>query len=80
MMSKGTEDLMSREGIETLMDRWTNDPAFRTQMRADPEGTVRTAGVSLDAEEWAALRCGGAGRGAILHLSGAAGLRRRARR
>jgi predicted ribosomally synthesized peptide with nif11-like leader len=56
LMNKSMEDLMSREGVETLMDRWTNDPAFRTQLRADPEGAARAAGVDLDTEEWAALR------------------------
>ena len=47
---------MSREAVETLMDRWMNEPAFRTAMRQDPEGTVKRTGVALDADEWAALR------------------------
>jgi len=38
------------------MDRWMNDPGFRQEMRADPEGTVRRSGVELDQDEWAALR------------------------
>lgn len=46
---------MSRQSIETLMDRWTNDSTFRDEMRADPQGTVRRAGVELSAEETAAL-------------------------
>ena len=47
---------MSQVGVEELIDRFTNEPAFREQMRQDPEGAVRTAGVELDEEEWAALR------------------------
>ncbi len=47
---------MSRQAVETLMDRWINEPAFRTQMRQDPEGTVQRSGVQLDADEQAALR------------------------
>ena len=47
---------MSQQGVETLIDRWTNDTAFRQRMQQDPEGTVRAAGVELDVDEWAALR------------------------
>ena len=47
---------MSRESVQTLMDRWINEPAFRTAMRNDPEATTRGSGVELDADEWAALR------------------------
>ena len=47
---------MSQQGVETLIDRWTNDTAFRQRMHQDPEGTVRAAGVELDTDEWAALR------------------------
>lgn len=47
---------MSHETIGKLIDRWINDPAFRQQMRADPEGTVKRSGTQLDADEWAALR------------------------
>ncbi len=47
---------MSREAIGKLVDRWINDPGFRQQMRADPEGTVKRSDAQLDADEWAALR------------------------
>jgi hypothetical protein len=47
---------MSREAVETLIDRWINEPAFRQELRTDPEGAVRAAGAVLEAEEWAALR------------------------
>ena len=47
---------MSREAVKTLIDRWMNDPGFRQELRADPEGAVRRTGAELDAEEWAALR------------------------
>ena len=47
---------MSQSAIETLMDRWENDPGFRAELRRDPEGAVRAAGVSLSGDEQAALR------------------------
>ena len=46
---------MNREVIEQLMDRWTNDSAFRDQVRADPKGALRASGLELDADEQAAL-------------------------
>ena len=46
---------MNREVIEQLMDRWTNDAAFRDQVRADPQGALRATGLELDADEQAAL-------------------------
>jgi hypothetical protein len=47
---------MSTEAVAELMDRWTNEPSFREQLRSDPEGTVRASGVQLDVDEMAALR------------------------
>lgn len=47
---------MSREAIEQLIDRWTEDPAFRAAVRQDPEAAVRSMGLELNADEWAALR------------------------
>ena len=47
---------MSRETVEKLMDRWINEPAFRTEMRKDPEAAVHSSGMELDQDEWAALR------------------------
>jgi predicted ribosomally synthesized peptide with nif11-like leader len=46
---------MSRERIEELIDRWMDDPAFRTAVRQDPEAAVRAAGLDLNADEWAAV-------------------------
>jgi len=47
---------MSAEAVDQLLDRWMNEPAFREQMRADPEGTVRATGAELDDNEWRAIR------------------------
>ncbi len=47
---------MSRESVEQLVDRWTNEPAFRSALRQDPEGTVRGSGLELSETELAALR------------------------
>jgi len=47
---------MNRAAVEQLLDRWINDPAFRQELRADPEAAVRRTGTGLDDTEWAALR------------------------
>jgi hypothetical protein len=46
---------MSREAVESLIDRWINEPAFRQDLRTDPEGAVRRSGAELAEDEWAAL-------------------------
>lgn len=47
---------MSRAGVETLVDRWINDPAFRDQMRLNPVEAVRRSGAELDSDELQALQ------------------------
>ncbi len=47
---------MSLEAVQTLIDRWDRDPAFRAAVRQDPEGTIRATGLELDPLEWEAIR------------------------
>ena len=47
---------MSREALEKLVDRWINDPAFRVELRKDPETAIRGTGAELTDDEWQALR------------------------
>ena len=47
---------MSRDAIGELVDRWINEPAFRAELRQDPEGAVRRSGIQLNDDELAALR------------------------
>ena len=47
---------MSRDAIGELVDRWINEPAFRAELRQDPEGAVRRSGVQLNEDEMSALR------------------------
>jgi len=47
---------MSRDAIGELVDRWINEPAFRADVRQDPEGAVRRSGIQLNDDEMAALR------------------------
>ena len=47
---------MSRQAVEQLIDRWMNDPSFRSEVRIDPEAAVRRAGAELSEDEWAAVR------------------------
>ena len=47
---------MSRTTVSELANLWFDDPNFRRLMAIDPEGAVRSTGLELDAEEWAALR------------------------
>jgi len=47
---------MSRESIEALVERWMEDTSFRAAVRTDPEAAIRSAGVELTTDEWAAVR------------------------
>lgn len=47
---------MSRESVETLVEKWMEDASFRAALRKDPEGAIRGTGLELTAEEWAAVR------------------------
>jgi predicted ribosomally synthesized peptide with nif11-like leader len=47
---------MSRESVETLVERWMEDPTFRAAIRRDAEATIRATGLELTAEEWAAVQ------------------------
>jgi len=46
---------MAIPGLEQLMERYLSDPAFKQRLQADPEGAARAAGLTLTAEERAAL-------------------------
>lgn len=47
---------MSRAAVETLIDRWMNEPDFRAALRQNAEGAVGASGAELSTEEWDALR------------------------
>lgn len=47
---------MAHSAVRLLVDRWLNDRAFRSAVRANPEDAVRSAGIELDQDELAALR------------------------
>ena len=47
---------MSRESIEKLVEKWTEDTSFRAAIRKDPEAAIRGTGLDLTTEEWAAVR------------------------
>ena len=47
---------MSRQALEQLTNRWTEDPAFREELRRDPEGAILGTGLQVDDAEWAGLR------------------------
>jgi hypothetical protein len=47
---------MATEHIDQIIDRWMNDTAFRSSLRADPQSTIRGMGISLSDEEQTALR------------------------
>jgi hypothetical protein len=42
--------------IEQLIDRWTSDPAFRADVRGNPQAALRGTGLALTADEQAALQ------------------------
>jgi hypothetical protein len=47
---------MSRQAIEALVEKWMEDTSFRSAVRKDPEAAIRSTGLDLTADEWAAVR------------------------
>ena len=47
---------MSETGAKALLERWSEDVGFRTQLRADPMAAVATMGADLDEEQLEVLR------------------------
>ena len=42
---------MSQTALAQVMDRYTNDPAFRAELKSDPHGAIEHSGIQLDANE-----------------------------
>jgi predicted ribosomally synthesized peptide with nif11-like leader len=47
---------MSREAIETLVEKWMEDTSFRSAVRQDAAAAIRATGLELTTEEWAAVQ------------------------
>lgn len=47
---------METNGLAAVMDRFTNDEAFRDEMKKDPEGAIQRGGFQLEASEWETVR------------------------
>lgn len=47
---------MGQEVFKEIIDRWVNDPKFRSDIRKDPEGTIQRTGKSLTEEEKQAFK------------------------
>jgi len=47
---------MSSTALDQIMERYTQDPAFKAQLQADPEAAAKAAGIALDDEDRQALR------------------------
>ena len=47
---------MSTTALEQIMERYTQDPAFKAHLQADPEAAARAAGIVLDGDDRAALQ------------------------
>jgi hypothetical protein len=47
---------MEKQSGQILLDRWVEDEAFRTQMRADPVGAASSTGIQLSDEDNEFLR------------------------
>ena len=47
---------MSSNALDQIMERYTQDPAFKARLQADPEAAARDAGITLDEEDRQALR------------------------
>jgi hypothetical protein len=44
------------EAMEAVIDRWADDPTFRTSMRSDVGSALNGAGITLDEDLLAQLR------------------------
>ena len=47
---------MERKGVDQLIQKYLNEPAFRTKMEKDFEGAIKSSGISLSHEELEAVR------------------------
>ncbi len=47
---------MERKATDVFMDRWTNDPSFPHQLKADPETALRSCGIEPEEEAVQTLR------------------------
>ena len=47
---------MSRQALEQLVNRWTEDQAFREELRRDPERAILRTGLQFADAECAVLR------------------------
>jgi hypothetical protein len=47
---------MNRADIELLLNRWMNEPGFRSQMRRDPVAAIQQAGITVAKEDEEDLR------------------------
>ena len=54
-MAEQTVAQMERKAVETVMDRWTNAPAFKTRLREDPKAALAECGINLTEAQVAKL-------------------------
>ena len=47
---------MDKQHGQLILDRWTEDEAFRTQMRSDPIAAASSTGIELSDEDTEFLR------------------------
>ena len=47
---------MEDSQFDALVEKWTNDQAFREALRGNPEQAVADLGITLDDDERAALK------------------------
>ena len=46
---------MSKNGLEQVFTRWSQDDDFRNRFKASPEGVIREEGIDLSDDEWTTL-------------------------
>ena len=47
---------MTHNGVDQLVQKYLNEPGFKEKIQKNPEAAVKSAGISLNAEEWATVR------------------------
>ncbi len=44
-MAETERELLTKKAVDAFMDRWTNDPSFIHQLKADPKAALKSCGM-----------------------------------
>ena len=44
-MAETERELLTKKAVDAFMNRWTNDPSFIHQLKADPKAALKSCGI-----------------------------------